>query len=443
MKKQLKTIRVSAGRPGRFGFVASFVLGLALVGPAPANEVTDWEQVLFQAALTAQTSPLNMTRFSAIYNSAVFDAVNGVERRFSPIHVQSKGPRNASVRAAATMAAYTILVKLYPGQRATFDARLVDSFAAIGGGPAAETHAAIALGTAWGQNAADQIWDWRSNDGFSASLPPYVGGTSVGQWRPTPTAFASGVGTNFVAMTPWVLKSPSQFRPYGPPPLGSLQYANDFNETKLMGGSSSSLRSTDQTVFSQFWNASTAPYFWNQIAVGLILSRNLSLSESARILALMNLAMGDAAITCFEAKYHFSFWRPVTAIQLAADDGNSNTDAESGWLPLITTPAFPEYPSAHSTVSSAAATILADYFGDNTSFSVKSDVLTDIPARAYSSFSAALAEIKNARIFAGIHFRTACDDAQTLGIQVGSYILEHAIRPSRGQRGNAQVDAVQ
>ena len=153
--------------------------------------------------------------------------------------------------------------------------------------------------------------------------------------------------------------------------------------------------------------------------------------------------MGDAIITCFEAKYHFSYWRPVTAIQVAGDDGNSITDADSTWLPLITTPAFPEYPSAHSTVSSAAATVLADYFGDNTPFSVKSDVLTDIPARTFPSFTAALAEIKNARIFGGIHFRTACDDGQAAGIQVGNYILEHAIRPVRGQRGNAEVDSVQ
>ena len=152
----------------------------------------------------------------------------------------------------------------------------------------------------------------------------------------------------------------------------------------------------------------------------------------------MNLAMGDAGISCFEAKYHFSFWRPVTATQLAADDGNPATEADAAWLPLITTPAFPEYPSAHSTVSSAAAAVLMDYFGDTTSFSVKSDVLTDIPARTFPSFSAALAEIKNARIFGGIHFRTACDDGQTLGIQVGNYVLEHAIQPSRGQRRNVE-----
>ena len=284
MNRQFETIRESAGRPGRFGFGASVVLALALNGPAHANEVTDWEQILFQAALSAQTSPLNMARFSAIYNSAVFDAVNGIERRFTPIYVQPRGPRNASVRAAATMAAYTILVKLYPSQRATFDSRLVESFAAIGGGPTAEPHATIEQGMAWGQKAADQIWDWRSNDGFAATFPPFVGGTNAGQWRPTPSAFAPGVGTNFVAMSPWVLKSPSQFRPYGPPPMGSVQYANDFNEAKIMGSASSPVRSTDETVFSRFWNASTGPYFWNQIAVSLILARNLSVPESARLL---------------------------------------------------------------------------------------------------------------------------------------------------------------
>ena len=443
MKKQLKMIHTYAGRRGWFGFFAAVLLGSALSGPAHANEVTDWEQVLFQAALSAQTSSLNLTRLSAIYNSAVFDAVNGIERRYTPIYVQSRGPRNASVRAAATMAAYATLVKLYPSQQATLDSKLVDSFAAIGGGPTAETHAAISAGMAWGKKVADQIWDWRSSDGFAASIPPYTGGTNAGQWRPTPAAFAPGAGTNFVAMSTWVLKSPSQFRPYGPPSMGTVQYANDYNETKIMGGTTSSLRSSDQTVSSQFWQGSTASYFWNQVAIGLIVSRNLSVSESARILGLMNLAMGDAGIACFEAKYHFSFWRPVTAVQLAADDGNPNTDSDSSWLPLITTPAFPEYPSAHSTVSSAAATVLADYFGDNTSFSLKSDVLTDIPARTFPSFTAALVEVKNARIFGGIHFRTACDDGQTMGIQVGNYVLEHAVRPTRGQRANAEVDALQ
>jgi len=297
MKRQFETIRESAGRPGRFGFCVSVVLGLALSGPAHANEVTDWDQVLFQAALSAQTSPLNMTRFSAIFHSAVFDSVNGIERRFTPIYVPSTGPRNASVRAAATMAAYAILVKLYPSQKATFDARLVDSFAAIAGGPAAETHAPITLGMAWGQRCADQIWDWRSKDGFNDNLPAFIGAMNAGQWRPTPPAFAPGVGTNFVAMSPWVLKSPSQFRPYGPPPMNSVQYANDFNETKTMGSPSSSVRSADQTVFSRFWNASTGPSFWNQIAVSLILQRNLSVPESARLLALMYRPMARKSVS--------------------------------------------------------------------------------------------------------------------------------------------------
>ncbi|HXB69222.1 MAG TPA: vanadium-dependent haloperoxidase [Candidatus Acidoferrales bacterium] len=414
------------------------IIGLAVGGATRADEITDWNQILFQSALAAQTSPILMTRVGAIFHSAVFDAVNGIERGHTPIHVAAEGPRGASVRAAAVMAAYSILVKLYPGQQATFDSKLAASLASIGSGPTAESSMAIARGMAWGKQAADGIWDWRSGDGFNSPPPPFLGGTVAGQWRPTPPALAPGAVPQFATMTPWVLRTPSQFRPFGPPPLDAAQYAADFTETKLMGSVTSAVRSADETAASQFWNASTAVYDWNQIAVSLIRSRNLSLPETARLLALVNLALGDAGIATWDAKYHFVFWRPVTAIPSAADDGNAATDPDSSWLPLIATPAFPEYPSAHSAVSAAAATVLADYFGDNTSFSVTSDVLVSAPPRSFTSFSAALHEIKNARVFGGIHFRTACDDGQALGIQVGYFALEHALQPTRGGRRERQ-----
>jgi membrane-associated phospholipid phosphatase len=231
-------------------------------------------------------------------------------------------------------------------------------------------------------------------------------------------------------MTPWVIKTQSQFRPAGTPALTSAQYTKDFNETKSMGSLTSLTRTADQTLFSQFWNVSTASFYWNRIALFLLgKEHHTTLEENALILAAVDVAMADAAIACWEAKYHYVTWRPVTAIPLADTDGNPATSADPSWTPLLITPAFPEYPSGHSTVSAAAATVLAHYFGSNSSFMVDSDVMTGV-VRSFPNFSAALTEIVNARVFGGIHFRTACDDGQATGTAVAEYVLHHAFKPA-------------
>jgi hypothetical protein len=362
--------------------------------------------------------------------ASVFDAVNGIERRYSPIHVDAVAPRGASRRASAVQAAYASLVKLYPSQQSTFDQNRAASLATIG---AAANSESIAKGIAWGQSVADAIWTWRSTDGFSPPPAPFLGGSAVGEWRPTPPAFLPGAGPQFAYMTPWAILSPSQFRPVGPPALDSDRYAADFLETKSMGSFSSSLRTADQTLASLFWNASTASYYWDHIAVSLAARRHATLLENARVLALLNIAMADAAIACWEAKYHYVFWRPVTAIPLAGTDGNSATAPERSWSPLFATPAHPEYPSGHSTVSGAAATVLAEQFGQSTSFTVNSDVMLAVE-RSFPNFEAALSEIKDARVFAGIHFRSACDDGQAIGVAVAQYVMSNSIQPVHGTK---------
>jgi membrane-associated phospholipid phosphatase len=228
-------------------------------------------------------------------------------------------------------------------------------------------------------------------------------------------------------MTPWVIQSAWQFRPGGPPALTSARYAAVFNETKSMGSLSSSTRTADQTLASSFWNSSTSSFYWNRIALFLGAERHTTLTENALLLAAMNIAMADAGIACWEAKYYYVAWRPVTAIRLADTDGNPATIADSSWTPLLVTPPHPEYPSGHSTFSAAAATVLAHYFGKNSSFLVDSDVLPGV-VRSFPNFSAALAEIVDARVFAGIHFRTACDDGQATGTEVAKYVLHNAFR---------------
>jgi len=427
-------------------FLRTLIVGVVLTvgGPvvwsapaAPTDEISSWNQMLFRAGLVGATSPLVITRVAAIVQASVFDAVNGIDHRYTPIHVPPAALPGASRDAAAVQAAYATLVQLYPAQKGTFDARRAVSLTSIG---TREGGAAIANGIAWGQTVADAILAWRSTDGFTPAPPAFVGGTAVGQWRPTPPAFASGAGPQFAYMTPWVIYAPSQFRPVGPPALTSDQYAREFKETKTMGSASSSTRTPDQTTASWFWASSTASYLWNDVALTLIAharddynddwrhQRRSSTLENARLLALLNLAIADAAIGCWEAKYTYVFWRPVTAIPLADTDGNPATAADPTWAPLFATPAHPEYPSGHSCVSGAAAGVLADYFGDSTRFRVISDVMPGV-ARSFDRFSDALVEVQNARIFAGIHFRSATRDGQTLGASVAEFVLQNAAQP--------------
>jgi hypothetical protein len=298
---------------------------------ARADDVTDWNQHMLRAGTVGGTSPLVMSRVAAIVQASVFDAVNGIDRKYMPVHVPPGGDAGASRRAAVVEAAYTALVALYPTQKSTFDARLAVSLTAIASDPH-ETAVGIASGVAWGQTVANGILSWRATDGFTPAPAPFVGGNAVGEWRPTSPGLLPGAGPQFAYMTPWSISAPSQFRPGGPPALTSARYTADFNETKTMGSISSTIRSSDQTIYAWFWAASTATYIWNHLADSLILrderdenddsgrshNRRNSLLRNARLLALVDIAMADAAIACWEAKYYYVFWRPVTAIPLAA-----------------------------------------------------------------------------------------------------------------------------
>ena len=400
--------------------------GLALAGTVMctvrADEVTDWNANMLTAFRTANVSPLVVTRSAALVSGAVYDAVNGIERRYEPIHVTATAPHGASRRAAAVQAAYAMLVKLFPAQKPNLDVQLTASLVGIASEEAVENSQSMLRGIDWGQAVADAIWTWRSTDGFAPAPPPFLGGVAAGQWRPTPPALLPGAGPQFAYMTPWAINAPSQFRPDGPPALDSAQYAADLDEVRLMGSASSLLRSADQTLACQFWASDSATYLWNHVAVSLVTERHNTLSESARLLALLNVAMADAAIACWEAKYAYVFWRPITAIPLT----------EPGWTTLLVTPNHPEYPSGHSTISGAAGAVLSDYFGDDTSITFDSSVLLGV-TRSFSSFSAALDEIKDARIFAGIHFRAACDDGQATGVNAANYIIQNSFLRLHGK----------
>jgi PAP2 superfamily len=386
-----------------------------------AAVVIDWNQTLIAALATAGTPAPVGTRLGAIVQSAVFDAVNGIERRYTAIHVQPAAPRGASREAAVAGAAHEALVSLFPAQRPMLDAQLATSLAGLdedNSGDDGDDDESVAAGLAWGESVADQIVAWRAGDHFSDALPVYVSGTQPGDWQPTPPGFATQpLFRQLAVTTPFALTSPSQFRPAGPPPLSSARYAADFNEVKAFGNATT----PEQAATARFWNGDTPTAIWDRVADQVAQAHDLNLSDDARLLARLNISLADAAIAIWDAKNHFDRWRPVTAIAQADTDGNPDTVAQPGWTPLITTPNFQEYPSGHSGVSSAAATILASEFGDATSFTVSSaGVPGDV--RSFTSFSASVAQVNDARVFAGIHFRFACEDANVVGDHVADFV---------------------
>jgi membrane-associated phospholipid phosphatase len=423
------------------GLLAFSAVGVITARAARADVVTDWNENTQAAIKTAVTAPAATSRVFAIVHAAVFDAVNGISRRYLPYHVDFEAPKDASRRAAAIQAAYGALVKLFPAQKATLDARRAASLAAIA--EAAEDDDSeeddgedaehVARGVAWGQAVADDILAWRSADGFSAAFPPYVGGTAPGQWRPTPPDFRTAVFQQIATMVPFAMPSPSWARPAGPPAMTSLQYAFDFNEVKAIGSRVSSTRTAEQTTIAFFWDDNGGVQ-WNRIALAVAAQHRNTLSENARLLALMNIAMADAGIAAWDGKYFYSSWRPVTAIPLGDTDGNPLTQADPGWLPLRPlTPPHQEYPSAHSTNTGAAAVVLAAFFGDDTPFSATSDATPGL-VRSWSRFSDAALEVNNARVYFGIHFRSAVVDGRAAGEAVAQYVLAHVAQRAHPRR---------
>jgi len=386
--------------------------------------VTHWNKVMLTTISTGGTDPVTSTRTAAIVQSAVFDSVNGIHRRYAPIHANFAQPGDASASAAVVESAYRALVALYPDQRQDLKAEHTASLAKIH-----DSHEAIKRGQELGARVAEDILNWRSTDGFDDTQPPFLGGTNIGQWRPTPPDFRPGALPQLATSVPWVIQSPSQFRPNGPPSLTSAEYAAVFSEVKTMGSADSSLRTPEQTLVALFWAGNT-PGYWNRIASTVVARHpRMSLLRKARVFAFLNIAMADAAIACWDAKYYYQFWRPITAVTNADLDGNPDTEVDPEWTPLLGgTPAHPEYVSGHSTISAAAAWVLIQTFGDKTRLFIDSERLPGVWL-AYPSFSSTVLDVNNARVFAGIHYRTSCLDGNALGRAVARFVMEHSMRP--------------
>ena len=414
--------------------VSLFTTAVPASATAPPDPVLEWIGITNDTALAGGTSPLATSRVVALVSTSVYDAVNGIDPDYEPFFVKPHAPHPASQRAAAIQAAYATLLRLYPAQATNLANHRTTSLAALAH---YEKPVAINNGVGWGQTVSDAIWAWRLTDGNAPPPPPFVGvlgiettPAALGVWRPTPPANASGAGPQFATMTPWVLPRPSFFRLPAPPALDSAQYATDLQELSVMGVLSGSQRTDDQSELALFWAGNT-PLYWDRIAVQLSTNASLSFKQNARLFALLNVSMADAAIACWDSKYRYVFWRPITAFRTGVGSFPPDPTWEP-WLDTSTfvppgipgTPAHPEYPSGHSTVSGSAAAILSAQFGEDSSFTVTSDVRPG--TRSFASFTDAVDEIADARVFGGIHQRTSCVRGNQLGQSVADYVSSHA-----------------
>jgi membrane-associated phospholipid phosphatase len=382
--------------------------------------VIAWNQELLKILLTpgAQPATVHPTRSYAILHAAIDDAVVSITRDASPLLVSVKAPHGARPDAAAIEAGRATLTALYPGFTGELAQLANGQLATIPDG-ADKLH-----GIQVGDAIAAKVLDLRANDGSAVTPPPFTPGNQPGNYRTTPPNFPTPAFTNWGQVTPFVLKSGSQFRPEPPPALSSATYAQAFNEVKSLGQNTSTTRTAEQTIIGKFW----APPIWNTwnvIAENAALAHHTNLERTARLFAVLNLSFADSAISMYDAKYHYQLWRPITAIRLADTDGNPATVADPNWTALANTAADPSYPGAHSTISAAGATVLAAYFGNRDQIQVTSSALPGT-VRAFDSYSDVATEAGLSRIFAGQHFRFDHVEGLELGHDVAQFVLRHS-----------------
>jgi hypothetical protein len=362
--------------------------------------------------------------------AAVYDAVVAITGRFRPYHVHITGA-SGSADAAVAKAAHDVLVSRFPSLAGTLDTTYHTYFATHG---LSESDAGVGVG----QQAAAGIVALRANDGsFPLNPPAFTGGTGIGVWRPTPSFLPGPPASNSPMLAPWLatvtpftLTSDSQFRAVPPPPMTSKRYAAAYNEVKSMGARFNSGRTDEQTDLGLFWYSNYL-VLWNRTLREIAAAHVNNIDDSARLFALTNLAMGDAILTAWDTKFHYVFWRPLTAIQNGDNDGNPETVGDANWQPLANNPNYPDYTSGANNVTGAVTRALALFFGtDEVTFTVTT---TNHPpaiqtTRTYNRFSDAAADVVNARIFEGIHFRFADVQARRQGRHVAQWVFSHFLR---------------
>jgi hypothetical protein len=396
------------------------------------DAATDWNAIAVQVLTAAPPRPVTVVFLDlAIVQAAVHDAVQAIDRRFEPYHVEIQGA-SGSPEAAAAKAAHDVLVNILPGQAASLDMTYHNYLA---------NHylAEDDPGVRAGELAAAGMLALRANDGrLPNPLPaPFIGGTDPGVWRPTPS-FLPGPPPSFAPMlTPWfgevpplTLKSGDQFRSKAPPPLSSKRYTENYNEVKALGARFNSARTPEQTQLASFYTGNLLIVF-TQTLRDVAAANTDNIGDNARLLALGTLAIADALITAWDSKRQYVFWRPITAIREGENDLNVHTVGDPTWEPLINTPNYPEYTSGANNAAGALTRMLQIYFGtDEITFTVISaNPLANPPTRTYHRLSDLSRDMVDVRIYQGIHFRFGDEEGRQQGRHVAQWVFGHFLRP--------------
>jgi hypothetical protein len=425
-------------------FVAPALLALAWPTFARADAVTDWNLIASNAIVApppagaGQPPPVSVLHFAMVHG-AVYDAVNAIDRGHRPYLVQPNANATDSKEAATVAAAYQVLIGLFPNQQPTLQQLYDNYITGLPDNPPGSKAAGIAIGEA----TAAAMLEARMNDGRFGP-PPALYPPAPGIWRPTPPNFANDPAPWVGNVRPFLVPNGEALRTDGPNALTSTEYAEDFNEIKELGSLTSITRTPDQTDAAIFWQ-DHAIALWNRIFRTVAASQGLDIVENARLFAMENLAAADSQIGGWNDKYYWQSWRPITAIREADTDGNPATEADPTWTPLfdpatpvcnpplLFTPPFPEHPSGHACATSAFVHTLKNFFGtDRIAFSAFSN--KSCTTRNFERFSDALDEVIDARVWAGIHFRTADVQGAVLGKKVAHYLTKHYFQPVRCHR---------
>jgi hypothetical protein len=408
-------------------FAAPFCLALQLHA---ANVVTNWNAIASTTIVAkGGKSPAASAVWFAYVSLAEYDAVNAITGQYRPFYYRTEGPPDASIDAAVVAAAHRVLVNYFPAQQSALDSQYSTSLAGITAGSGAITE-----GVAVGEAAAQAVITARMGDGLEANVP-YTPGSGPGAWIPTPPAFAPPVTPWLGQMRPFTMKAPDDFLPDPPPSLSSETYARDYNLTRFYGGTTSNTRSAAEAEIGIFWTEHTGQQYARAFSY-LVNNYNLATADSARLMAMLWTGYADAGIGCFNAKYKYGFWRPVTAIEAGGGLG-TDLPADPTWLPLGVTPAHPEYPAAHGCVTGAVSTLIASFFG-TTRVHVQTDSMafTDgVHEHDFQDTRDLLDEVFWARIYAGFHYHHSLEVGSQLGETVAQQLVRNYFRGS-GSREN-------
>jgi hypothetical protein len=410
----------------RFLVTALAMILFASAGLQAQNVVIDWNNIASTTIIThAKESSTASGVWFAYVQLAVYDAVNAIDRRHRPYLFTTDAPDGASKDAAAVAAAHRVLANYFPAQQASLDAQFASSLAAI-----SDTPANISAGVTVGEQAAQALIVARFHDGLLAAVP-YAPPVGPGFWQRTPPAFAPPIAPWLGQMEPFTMTSATQFFPdEGPDALNSEVWIDDYNQVKALGALNSITRTPQQTEIGLFWTEHTGQQYARAFR-NLATLKSLDTSDTARLMAMLWTGYADSVIGCWNAKFSFSFWRPVTAIR--AGGGNPQLTGDPAWTPLASTPAHPEYPAAHGCVTGAVSTILAGYFGSQkVQFSV--DSLVTHTTHTYDSTNDLMKEVEAARIYAGFHYHHSVVEGRELGRKVAHQLMKEFFRRSNEDR---------